>query len=753
MDVQKMTQEPKTYTTTLGDKEIIIQTGLLAPQADGAVTVRMGDSMVLVTAVAAKEPRPGITFFPLTVDFEERLYAIGRIPGSFFRREGRPSESAILYSRLIDRSLRPLFPKGFRNDVQIIVTPLSYDQEHPLDTLGVIGASAALSISGIPFEGPIGHVRISLDDEGNFLVNPTVSQYENSRLDLRVSGTADAINMVECASNEVDEETMLRALELAHRAFQPVIALQNRMKAEIGKPEMPYEVYKPGDEVAQRVREWLGGRVEEIIASAMSKEERNDALAALGAELAASFYDEVTGEYEFPLEDITTVYDDVVKETVRRRILEEGIRPDGRKPHEIRPLFAAVGLSPRSHGSGLFQRGETQVLSIATLGTMGEEQMLDDLGVMESKRYMHHYNFPPFSTGEARPLRGPRRREIGHGNLAENALRPMIPDEKEFPYTIRVVSEVLSSNGSTSMASVCASTLALMDAGVPIKKPVAGIAMGLISDPETNRFVVLTDIQGMEDHLGDMDFKVAGTRDGINALQMDIKIKGLDIELLRQALAQARDARLAILDVMLETIPEPRAELSPYAPRIFTMSIPVDKIGALIGPGGKHVRSIQEETGVKVDIAEDGTVYLAATDGEAAKRAEELVRYYTEDVEVGKIYTGKVVRVTDFGAFVQLRPGQEGLVHISQLADRRVDKVEDVVKVGDEIMVMVINIDPEGKIRLSRQAVLEGWTLEEAQAADRGSRRPSGDGRRGGGGGRGRDGGRRGGGGGRGGRR
>lgn len=753
MDVQKMTQEPKTYTTTLGDKEIIIQTGLLAPQADGAVTVRMGDSMVLVTAVAAKEPRPGITFFPLTVDFEERLYAIGRIPGSFFRREGRPSESAILYSRLIDRSLRPLFPKGFRNDVQIIVTPLSYDQEHPLDTLGVIGASAALSISGIPFEGPIGHVRISLDDEGNFLVNPTVSQYENSRLDLRVSGTADAINMVECASNEVDEETMLRALELAHRAFQPVIALQNRMKAEIGKPEMPYEVYKPGDEVAQRVREWLGGRVEEIIASAMSKEERNDALAALGAELAASFYDEVTGEYEFPLEDITTVYDDVVKETVRRRILEEGIRPDGRKPHEIRPLFAAVGLSPRSHGSGLFQRGETQVLSIATLGTMGEEQMLDDLGVMESKRYMHHYNFPPFSTGEARPLRGPRRREIGHGNLAENALRPMIPDEKEFPYTIRVVSEVLSSNGSTSMASVCASTLALMDAGVPIKKPVAGIAMGLISDPETNRFVVLTDIQGMEDHLGDMDFKVAGTRDGINALQMDIKIKGLDIELLRQALAQARDARLAILDVMLETIPEPRAELSPYAPRIFTMSIPVDKIGALIGPGGKHVRSIQEETGVKVDIAEDGTVYLAATDGEAAKRAEELVRYYTEDVEVGKIYTGKVVRVTDFGAFVQLRPGQEGLVHISQLADRRVDKVEDVVKVGDEIMVMVINIDPEGKIRLSRQAVLEGWTLEEAQAADRGSRRPSGDGRRGGGGGRGRDGGRHSGGGGRGGRR
>nr|WP_290667434.1 polyribonucleotide nucleotidyltransferase [Ardenticatena sp.] len=744
MDVRKLAQAPKTYTTTLGDKEIIIQTGLLAPQADGAVTVRMGDSMVLVTAVASKEPRPGITFFPLTVDFEERLYAIGRIPGSFFRREGRPSESAILYSRLIDRSLRPLFPKGFRNDVQIIVTPLSYDQEHPLDTLGVIGASAALAISGIPFEGPIGHVRIALDDEGNFVVNPTVSQYENSRLDLRVSGTADAINMVECASNEVDEETMLRALELAHRAFQPVIALQNRMKAEVGKPEMEYDVYKPGDEIAQRVREWLGGRVEEIIASAMSKEERNDALAALGAELAASFYNEETGEYEFPLEDITTVYDDVVKETVRRRILDEGIRPDGRKPHEIRPLYAAVGISPRSHGSGLFQRGETQVLSIATLGTIGEEQMLDDLGVMESKRYMHHYNFPPFSTGEARPLRGPRRREIGHGNLAENALRPMVPDEKNFPYTIRVVSEVLSSNGSTSMASVCASTLALMDAGVPIKKPVAGIAMGLISDPETSRFVVLTDIQGMEDHLGDMDFKVAGTRDGINALQMDIKIKGLDLELLRQALAQAREARLAILDVMLETIPEPRAELSPYAPRIFTMHIPVEKIGALIGPGGKHVRSIQEKTGVKVDIAEDGTVYLAATDGEAAKHAEDLVRYYTEDVEVGKIYTGKVVRVTDFGAFVQLRPGQEGLVHISQLADRRVDKVEDVVKVGDEIMVMVINIDPEGKIRLSRQAVLEGWSLEEAQAADRGSRRPSSDGRRGGG--RGRDGGRRGGG-------
>ncbi len=730
--VDKLSVVSFEYAAPLGDREIVVEVGKLAMQANAAVTVRMGDSMVLATAVATKEPREGITFFPLTVDFEERLYAVGRIPGSFFRREGRPSETAILYSRLVDRSLRPLFPKGFRNDVQVIITPLSFDEVHPLDTIAVIAASAALTVSDIPFLGPVGHTRITLDDEGNFVVNPTIPEYEGKRLDLRVSGTADAINMVECAAGEVEEEVMLRALELAHEAIQPVIELQNRMREEIGKPKMSYPVMGPTEEVEAEVRAWLGDKVERIIAETSSKEERNEALEALSRELEAAFTDPETGAPKYAVQDLAEVFEAVLKETVRRRILELGERPDGRRPDEIRPLHIEVGLSPRAHGSGLFQRGETQVLSIATLGTVGEEQMLDDLGIMERKRYMHHYNFPPFSTGEARPLRGPRRREIGHGALAENALRPMIPPEEEFPYAIRVVSEVLSSNGSTSMASVCASSLALMDAGVPIKAPVAGIAMGLVVDEETGRYKVLTDIQGIEDALGDMDFKVAGTEQGITALQMDIKIKGLNMEIMRQALEQARAARLEILAAMKEVLPEPRPEISPHAPRIFTMQIPVDKIGKLIGPGGKHIRAIQQETNTKIEITPEGTVYIASTDLEGAERAREMVQLYTEEAQVGKIYTGRVVRVTDFGAFVEILPGVDGMVHISQLSDRRVPRVEDVVKVGDEIMVMVTDIDPEGRIRLSRQAVLEGWTLEEAREADRKGKKP----RSGGGGGR-----------------
>lgn len=715
------------FSAMLGDKEVIIETGKLAGLADGAVIARMGDSMVLATAVASKEPREGIEFFPLTVDFEERLYAAGRIPGSYFRREGRPTETAILLSRLVDRALRPLFPDGYRNDVQIIVTALSSDGEHPLDTLAAVGASAALTISSIPFLGPIANVHVGLSPDGKILINPTRSELQTSRMDLRVSGTQDSINMVECAANEVDEETMLQALQLAHEAIQPLIQLQQRMREEVGKPKAEYKVFLVPEEVQAELKGWLGDKVEQVIRSTKMKEERAAALDALRDEYTAAFTDE-TGATRFDAKQMKEVFEEVVKHTVRELILTEGERPDGRRPDEIRPLYAEVGISPRAHGSGLFTRGETQVLSIATLGTIGEEQNLDDLGPAETKRYIHHYNFPPFSTGEAYPLRGPRRREIGHGALAEAALRPMIPDESDFPYTIRVVSEVLSSNGSTSMASVCASTLALMDAGVPIKAPVAGIAMGLVTDPESGRYQVLTDIQGMEDHLGDMDFKVAGTEQGITALQMDIKVKGLNPDIFRKALAQARDARLIILETLLNAISEPREDLSPYAPRIITVHIDPSKIGKLIGPGGKTIRSIQEETGVKIDVEDTGDVFIAAVDGEGALRAREMIEAITGEAEIGKIYTGRVVRIEPFGAFVEILPGMDGLVHISQLADYRVNSVEDVVKVGDEIMVMVTDIDSQGKIRLSRQAVLEGWTAEEAREADRGARRSGGGG-------------------------
>lgn len=735
--------QARRYTAMLGDKEVIIETGKLAGLADGAVTVRMGDSIILATAVASAEPREGIGFFPLTVDFEERLYAAGRIPGSYFRREGRPTETAILLSRLVDRALRPLFPDGYRNDVQVIITALSSDGEHPLDTLAAIGTSAALTISSIPFLGPVANVHIGLSAEGEFLVNPTRSELATSRMDLRVSGTQDSINMVECAANEVDEETMLAALQRAHEAIQPLIQLQQQMREEVGKPTAEYTVFRVPEEVETELKGWLSGKVEQVIRSTKMKEERAAALNALREEYTAAFTDE-SGAPRFAMSDIKEVFEDVVTHTVRELILSEGQRPDGRRPEEIRAIRAEVGISPRAHGSGLFTRGETQVLSIATLGTIGEEQNLDDLGPAETKRYIHHYNFPPFSTGEAYPLRGPRRREIGHGALAEAALRAMIPSEDDFPYTIRVVSEVLSSNGSTSMASVCASTLALMDAGVPIHSPVAGIAMGLITHEESGRYQVLTDIQGMEDHLGDMDFKVAGTEQGITALQMDIKIKGLNPDIFRRALSQAREARLFILEKMLDVISEPREDMSPYAPRIITVHIEPSKIGKLIGPGGKTIRSIQEETGVKIDVEDSGAVYIASTDGASAARAREMVEALTAEAEIGRIYTGRVVRIEPFGAFVEILPGVDGLVHISQLADYRVASVEDVVKVGDEIMVMVTDIDSQGKIRLSRQAVLEGWTAEEAREADRGGRRGAGGSPRGGDrdrgrGGRGRD--------------
>jgi len=697
-------------TATLGDEAVIIETGKLAQQAGGAVTVRYGDTLLLVTATMSHSVREGIDFFPLTVDFEERLYAAGRIPGSFFRREGRPTESATLTARLTDRPIRPLFPHDMRNDVQVIITPLSQDEEHQADILSIIGASAALTISNVPFDGPVGAVRVGYIGE-EMVISPTVSQMEHSALDLRLAGTADALLMVEAGANEVSEDVIVEALRRGHQAIQDVIRVQNEMREAVGKPKRTYVSCALPDELREVVRQRVGDRLLEAIYGTTSKEEHNERVRALQDELVEHLQE------EWDEKAIKEALGEVLREVVRRRTIEEGIRADGRASQTIRPLSAEVGLLPRTHGSGLFTRGETQVLSVATLGTPREEQMLDDLSPEETKRYIHHYNFPPYSTGETRPLRGPRRREIGHGALAERALLPAIPDNGGFPYTIRVVSEAISSNGSTSMASVCGSTLALMDAGVPIKAPVAGIAMGLMM--EDGRYQILTDIQGLEDHIGDMDFKVAGTRTGITALQMDIKVAGLSYDILAEALEQARQARMQILDVIEETIPAPRAELSPYAPRMTILHIDPDKLGAVIGTGGKTVRALQDECGVRIDIEDNGTIYVASTSGPAAEKARQMIEALTEEAEIGRIYTGRVVRITNFGAFVEILPGTDGLVHISQLADYRVNSVEDVVRVGDEIMVMVTNVDPEGKIRLSRRAVLEGWTPEQARAADR----------------------------------
>ncbi|MBM4429982.1 MAG: polyribonucleotide nucleotidyltransferase, partial [Chloroflexi bacterium] len=694
------------FRARIGEHDIIIEAGTLAQQAGGAVTVRTGDTVVLATATASHQPREGMDFFPLTVDYEERLYAAGRIPGSFFRREGRPSEAAILLCRLVDRPLRPLFPEGYHNDVQIILTALSADQENYLDIPAIIGASAALVISDIPFAGPVGAVRVSYVD-GEYIFDPTAQQMEHSILDLRMAGTEDAILMVEAGACEVPEDMIVEALKLGHQQMQDVIRVQKQMAADVGKPKLSFVPGVPSEKARAAVSQRLGDRLAEIIGSEVSKEERNAAVDALREELADEFEDALD------VEEGKVVFDEVLKQTVRQRILEEGIRPDGRDTRIIRPISCQVGVLPRTHGSGLFTRGETQVLTIATLGTPREAQTLDTLAPEESKRFLHHYNFPPYSTGETWPLRGPKRREIGHGALAERALAPMIPDMDEFPYTIRLVSEVMSSNGSTSMASVCGSTLALMDAGVPIKQPVAGIAMGLVMG--NGRYAILSDILGLEDHLGDMDFKVAGTRYGITALQMDIKVKGLTYEILEQALHQARQGRLYILDRMLEVLPEARATMSPYAPSIVTIHVDPDKIGKIIGPGGKVIRAIQEEHDVKIDIEDDGSVYIAGTNAIASKAAIAEIEKLVEEPEVGRIYTGKVVRTESFGAFVEILPGVEGMVHISQLADYRVPSVEDVVRVGDEIMVMIIDIDPvTGKIRLSRQAVLEGWSAQEA---------------------------------------
>ncbi|MBW7958014.1 MAG: polyribonucleotide nucleotidyltransferase [Anaerolineae bacterium] len=721
------------FSTTVGRHVLTIATGKLAEQAGGAVTLQVGESMLLATATMSKSIREGLDFFPLSVDFEEKMYAAGRIPGGFFRREGKPTTEAVLTSRLTDRPLRPLFPDGMRNEVQVIVTTLSSDSVYHLDIMSVNAASAALTISDVPWNGPIGAVRIGYIN-GEFVIDPTIPEMADSTLDLRIAGTRDAIIMVEAAADEIPEDLIVEALAFGHQALQPIITLLEEMRAAVGKEKREPTISEVDPAIVEATRNRIDSRIAQVIANTTEREDRNEALDALREEIVDGFMAE---DEALDPKDVREVFSDEIKKAVRHRILYDGIRPDGRDYTTIRPLSSEVGISPRAHGSGLFQRGQTQVLSIVALGTPREAQKLDGLSPEDSRRYMHHYNFPPFSTGETWPMRGPRRREIGHGALAENALLPMIPSEEEFPYTIRVVSEVLSSNGSTSQASVCASSLALMDAGVPIKRPVGGVAMGLVTDG--NKYAVLTDIQGMEDHLGDMDFKVAGSSEGITALQMDIKISGLNMDIMKEALEQARVGRMEILDSMLQTISAPRQELSRYAPRMLTIKIDPEKIGAVIGKGGATIRGLEEEFEVSVDIQEDGTVFVAGVDGLKAEAALDRIHMLTHDPDLGEIFTGKVVRLTDFGVFVELAPGQDGMVHISQLASEHLQRVEDAVQMGDEIMVMVTDVSSEGKIRLSRRAVLEGWTLEEARAQDAV--------RKGGGGPRGGNGDRRGGGG------
>jgi polyribonucleotide nucleotidyltransferase len=696
----------RVYERMIGGRALTIETGKLAQQADGSVTVRYGDTLVLVTACATGVPREGIDFFPLTIDYEERLYAAGKIPGSFFRREGRPTTEAVIAARLTDRPLRPLFPKGYRNDVQVVVTVLSADQENAPDVLGTIGASSALSISHIPFTNPVSSVRVGYIG-GEYVILPTFSQLKDSELDLIVSSTADAVMMVEAGAIGVSEALVLGAIRAGHEANQEIIALQNEMVRDVGKEKMVVTPKEVGEAVRRDVAQFLEGKLEEILA-AVNREERDRSLGERRDELL-----ERLGETH-AAEQLLAAFDERVKLQIRGKILEKGVRPDGRGLKEIRPITAEVGILPRTHGSGLFSRGQTQALTIATLGSASEEQRLDTLSPEDTKRFLHHYNFPPFSVGEVRRMGSASRRDIGHGALAERAIEPVIPDKDVFPYTIRLVTEVLSSNGSTSMASVCGSTLALMDAGVPISEPVAGIAMGLIKGEDGN-YKILTDIAGLEDAMGDMDFKVAGTAGGITALQMDIKVKGITPEIMGEALDQAKDARLEILAKMQETISESRQELSRYAPRMYRIKIPQAKIGTVIGPGGRVIRSIIEETKCTIDVEDDGTVFIGSTSEEAANRAMEIIQGLTREVEIGQIYTGKVTRTTNFGAFVEIIPGKEGLVRISELADYRVPSVEDVVKVGDEIMVQVIEVDNLGRINLSRRAVLEGGAEDGAE--------------------------------------
>ncbi|MGE7903642.1 polyribonucleotide nucleotidyltransferase [Peribacillus sp. NPDC094092] len=701
-----MGQEKHTYSFDWAGRNVTVEIGQLAKQANGAVLVRYGETAVLSTATASKEPR-NVDFFPLTVNYEERLYAVGKIPGGFIKREGRPSERAILASRLIDRPIRPLFADGFRNDVQIISMVMSVDQDCSTEMAAMLGSSLALSVSDIPFEGPIAGVVVGrINNE--FIINPTVDQLAKSDINLTVAGTKDAINMVEAGANEVPEETMLEAIMFGHDEIKKIIAFQEKIVAEIGKEKMQVTLYQLDAELEAEVKGLCEADLNKAV-QVQEKHAREDAIKAVKDRVLVH-YEEETDEEK--LKQIKEILNKLVKSEVRRLITEEKVRPDGRNPDEIRPLSSEVTILPRTHGSGLFTRGQTQALSICTLGALGDVQILDGLGTEESKRFMHHYNFPHFSVGETGPIRGAGRREIGHGALGERALEPVIPNDKDFPYTIRLVSEVLESNGSTSQASICASTLAMMDAGVPLKAPVAGIAMGLVKTGE--HYTILTDIQGMEDHLGDMDFKVAGTSKGVTALQMDIKIEGLSREILEEALLQAKHGRMHILESMMSTINQPREQLSKYAPKIVTMSINPDKIRDVIGPSGKHINKIIEETGVKIDIEQDGTVFISSTDEPMIQKAKKIIEDIVREVVVGELYLGKVKRIEKFGAFVEIFNGKDGLVHISELAEERVGKVEDVVSLGDELLVKVTEIDKQGRVNLSRKAVLK----EQKEAAN-----------------------------------
>lgn len=693
-------KEVKQFETTIGGKKVEVTLGKYAFQSNGSCIVKCNDTVVMVNTTMSKAPRPGQDFFPLGVDFEEKMYAVGKIPGGFKRREGRPSDQAILTSRLIDRPLRPLFPKGLFNDVSVVATALSVDPDVAPEPIAMFASSLALTISDIPFAGPTGSVDVAYID-GKYIINPTEAEREQSEIDLTVAGTKEAILMVEAGAKEVSEEVMLKGIMFAHEEVKKQVAFQEKIAKELGVKKCEnIEYYQVPEEIEKEVRAYAYNQVVEVM-SHFDRYERQDAEDKMDEDVLAHFA-EIFPEKEREILD--TLYK-LKKEVMRAKILNDGVRPDGRKTTEIRPIWCEAGVLPRVHGSGVFTRGETQALTTCTLGPLSDMQILDGLDEEDGikKRYMHHYNMPPYSTGEAKQLKSPGRREIGHGALAERSLLPVLPTEEEFPYAIRTVSEILSSNGSTSQASVCGSTLALMDAGVPIKAPVAGVAMGLIKDTESNKVAILTDIQGLEDFLGDMDFKVAGTEHGITAIQMDIKIKGIDESILRTALEQARVGRLFILNKMLEVISEPRKELSPYAPKIITFNINPDKIKDVIGSGGKTINKIIDETGVKIDIQEDGTVFIYSDDSERAAKAQGIIDEITRDIEVDGIYTGKVSKIMNFGAFVDLGGGKEGLLHISKISKERVNKVEDVFKVGDEVTVKVYEIDNQGRINLTRK--------------------------------------------------
>ena len=714
----------KVFSTELAGRPLSIEFGKYAQQANGSAFVRYGDTVVMVNATMSEKAREGVDFFPLSVDFEEKQYSVGKIPGGFIKREGRPTEKATLTCRLIDRPLRPLFPKGMRNDVQVVATCLSVDKDIPPEIPAMIGSSAALSVSDIPWGGPTGTVVVGCID-GEFVINPNEEQRQKSSMHLTVSGTADAVLMVEAGANEVSEETMLSAILYGHEEIKKIVAFIEQIKAEIGKEKAEVQLVTTGEDVKAAVREFAYDKCCWVFETP-DRHERKDREDQVQAECNEHFAEQFEGR----MSEVADAIYYLKKEIMRKKILEQGIRPDGRGLTDVRPIWCEVGVLPRTHGSAIFTRGETQALTVTTLGSMSDVQILDGLGTEDSKRYIHHYNMPPYATGEAGRMKSPGRREIGHGALAERALLPVVPGEDEFPYALRLVSEILSSNGSSSMASVCGSTLSLMDAGVPIKAPVAGVAMGLIKDTESDNVAVLTDIQGLEDFLGDMDFKVAGTVKGITAIQMDIKIAGIDRNILEKALGQALQGRLHILKIMLDTLGQPREHLSKYAPKIIRFTINPEKIREVIGPGGKMINKIIAETGVKIDIEDDGRVYIATPDEAAATKARRIIEGIAKDVEVGDVYLGKVVRIMNFGAFIELTPGKDGMLHISKMADHRVEKVEDVMNIGDEIEVKVNEIDSQGRVNLIRNDITYPAASEgNRNSGERRSRPPRRDGR------------------------